>query len=271
MPTELTPAEVSARLSKPKKPKVEPVAEIAPVVETPEPEPIPAPTPEPESGPESWDSPEIADLQLNWPQAETMRELGVPLSKEELGKAAHELVDTIIRIRELEDEKKSAADRIKGLIGDQETKQNRLTVLIDRGTDEKDVPCVWVFGIRGRDDAGKFIRDGNMKTLVRKDSGDVVEVRAVTDSDRQMCLPIPEEPEEPTGTLVDAADDPYMQGRVARAKGEGVEKCPYDTEGDEAKQHYDRQDWLEGWREEPVLVLDSAEDAETPAQEGGEA
>lgn len=269
MPTELTPAEVSARLSKPKKPKPEPVAEIAPVVETPEPEPTPAPTPEPESGPESWESPDIADLQLNWPKAETMRQLGVPLSKEELYNAAHSLVDTIQRISELEYEKKDSVDRIKSLILTQEKEQSRLIVLIDRGTDEKDVPCVWVFGVRGRDDAGRFIRDGNMKTLVRKDSGDVVEVKAVTDSDRQMSLPIPDpDSEEPTGVLVDGADDPYIQGRVARAKGEAEDACPYGNDGSDTSQDEDRQDWMDGWKEEPVMILDT-EPAETPTQEGG--
>ena len=218
---ELTPEEVSARLSKPKKSKVEPVAEIAPIADTPEPDPAPAPpepAPEP-TGPESWESADIADLQLNWPTSETMRQLGVPLSKEELGKAAHELVDTIRRIGELEDEKKDAVDRIKSLILAQEKEQNRLIVLVERGSDEKDVPCAWVFGIRGRDDDGRFIRDGNMKTLVRKDTGEVVEIRAVTDDDRQMNLPIPDAPEaDPVGTTVDGADDPYMQGRVARGR-----------------------------------------------------
>lgn len=145
----------------------------------------------PVEGPEAWDSKRVQDLQLNWPKSETVRQLGVPLSKEELGKAAHELVDTIRRIGELEDEKKQAADRIRSLILSQERDQNRLIALVERGADEKDVPCVWVFSVRGRDDFGEFITDGNYKTLVRKDTGEVVECRAVTEEDRQMQMEIP--------------------------------------------------------------------------------
>jgi len=253
-------------------------------------EPIPPPPP-----PEAWDSPEIQSLQLNWPKAETVRELGVPLTRDELGQAARELAATIGMIDELEEQKKSAVDAIKQKIAEQEAVQHRLAMLVNRGADEKPVPCVWVFGVSGRNDTGRFIRDDNMKTLVRKDTGDVVEIRGITNDDRQMSL-LPDEPEESpkekgrrahadglciadcpfepdsdaafawiegykesagndaAGVLVDAADDPYMQGRAARAKGEPRETCPYDTEGDD-----DRNDWLDGWDDASVLTLDAAE------------
>lgn len=257
-------------------------------------QPVAEPTPPPPP-PEAWDSPEIQSLQLNWPKAETVRDLGVPLTRDELGQAARELAATIGMIDVLEERKKSAVDAIKQEIAEQEATQHRLAMLVNRGADEKPVSCVWVFAVAGRNDAGQFVRDDNMKTLVRKDTGDVVEIRAITNDDRQMNL-LSDEPEEespkekgrrahadglciadcpfqpdsdaafawiegfneasgddPVGVLVDAADDPYTQGRVARAKGESRETCPYDTEGDD-----DRNDWLAGWDEEPVLTLDAA-------------
>lgn len=58
---------------------------------------------------------------------------------------------------------------------------------------------------------------------------------------------------EPVGTLVNGADDPYIQGRIARAKGEAADSCPYDAEGEGDE----RADWLEGWTAEPAWKLET--------------
>ena len=50
-------------------------------------------------------------------------------------------------------------------------------------------------------------------------------------------------------TLVDAADDPFMQGKMARAKGESAESCPYN-------QCDDKAEWIEGFNHEPVWRLE---------------
>ena len=58
-------------------------------------------------------------------------------------------------------------------------------------------------------------------------------------------------------TLVDAADDPYTLGRVARAKGESADSCPYDL--NDPSQDDDRMDWFEGFNDNEVWKLEDDE------------
>lgn len=60
-------------------------------------------------------------------------------------------------------------------------------------------------------------------------------------------------------TLVNAADDPFMQGKMARAKGESTDACPYDWS--DPAQDDDRADWIEGFNHEPVWRLEDDDDA----------
>ncbi|MES2706101.1 MAG: hypothetical protein V4726_05795 [Verrucomicrobiota bacterium] len=171
---------------------------------------------------EAWDSEEILSLQINWNEKTETREIGVPLTKEEISQAANLLADTVTEIRELEAAKKASADHYKGLITDQEKIQNRQSDLIRRGTEAKPVPCRWMWEIAGRDDTGAFIRDGNYKTLIRLDTGGVVETKPITADERQMGLPLEEaaapaeEEPEISESAVGAA---YDKGFVARAHG----------------------------------------------------
>lgn len=147
---------------------------------------------------EAWDAPEIQALQINWQEKAETRELGVPLTREEIQDHATKLADTVTEIRELEDAKKASADHYKALITDQEKIQNRVSALIRQGHDVKPVPCAWIFEVAGRDDAGKFIRDPNYKTIIRKDTGAVIEVKPITADERQMGLPLDDATEAET-------------------------------------------------------------------------
>jgi hypothetical protein len=142
---------------------------------------------------EPWDSPKIQSFQLNWQGKEETREIGVPLTREEIQDHATKLADTVTTIQELEDEKKINADRINAQIKEQEKIQNRVSALIRQGHNTKPVPCIWLFELAGRNDSGAFIRDPCYKTIIRKDTGAVIEVKPITHEERQMSLPLEEE------------------------------------------------------------------------------
>ena len=207
---------------------------------------------------EPWDSEDIAALQINWQSKSETREIGVPLTREEIQDHATTLADTVTTIQELEDEKKINGDRINGAIKEQEKIQNRVSALIRQGHDTKPVPCVWLFEIAGRNDSGAFIRDANYKTIIRQDTGAVIEVKPITNEERQMGLPLEEEAEgfSLDGDLPPAvtalSHDPVSQtdleacydcGINARNQGEGSHNNPYP---DQTKQH---TAWQNGWED----------------------
>lgn len=192
---------------------------------------------------EAWDSEEILSLQIPWNEKAETREIGVPLSKEELQDAANKLADTIVEVHELEARKKASADHFKGLIVDQEEAQNRLSSLIRKGVQAKPVPCRWLYEVRGRDDAGAFIRDVNYKTLIRLDKGEAVETKPITAEERQMALPLGEDTAAPLQPDQQAVSDAYHCGYAARGAGTQEGENPHPRASRE------RDAWLDGWRD----------------------
>lgn len=218
-----TPAEIE-QIAAASAAAIAPTPEPAPIeipetaeLDDPAAEPHEAPASESPAAPvivlEPWDSEEIQSLQINWQAKSETREIGVPLTREEIQDHATKLADTVTEIRELEDAKKANADRYKALITDQEKIQNRVSALIRQGHDTKPVPCVWLFEVAGRNDVGQFIRDPNYKTIIRKDTGAVIEVKPITADERQMGLPLDdegpqppdEEPDDEAAALAEAA------------------------------------------------------------------
>ncbi|MES2706376.1 MAG: hypothetical protein V4726_07210 [Verrucomicrobiota bacterium] len=157
-------------------------------------------------------------LKIEWPQSTAMRELSVTLTDEE----AHEQALIIFRemghAESLKQEKKATAKEFDSKIEAVEKEIAELIGIVREKKLRREVPCRWIFEAHGLDADGAPKHHSGMKTLVRDDTGEAVEVSPITQDDRQMVLPIGDE--EAHGLNV---------GRLAEL-GYTVEETPDDIE-----------------------------------------
>ena len=71
--------------------------------------------------------------------------------------------------------------------------QNKYSNIVSDGKEERSVECRWIYECSGIDShSGKEIYHPEKKTLIRLDTGKVVEVRDILQDERQMSL-LPDE------------------------------------------------------------------------------
>jgi hypothetical protein len=165
------------------------------------------------SGP--WAVPQVAEIQADWPSRRQPVTLSVKLEESEVVEQAHILTAALAGLDIIKSEAKSSADAYKARQEEQQNTINRSRTLIDRGTEDRLVECVWVYETAGLDAEGRVIIDSDRRTLVRLDTGEVVRHERIPEEDRQLSL-FPEEPdavnEEPvpddSAEFADLADDP---------------------------------------------------------------
>lgn len=130
---------------------------------------------------------------IPWPESTETRELNVDLTDEEAHEEALKLIHQLQRVDKLGKEKKASAKEFDTQIGEAETEIARLQAIVLSKQDRREVACHWVFEANGLNDLGNANHHTGMKTLVRDDTGTVVEVLPITGDDRQMVLPISDE------------------------------------------------------------------------------
>ena len=143
-----------------------------------------------------------------YPEVSEPRALKVILDAKEREALTQELARSIGEIAQLEDEKKSSASNFKYKIEEKQSRQGRLSLLITDGYEQRSVESKWEFETSGVDESGKPIHHPEFKTLFRSDTGEVVEVMAMTDYDferRELALGNTKAEPEP---VIDDGDEP---------------------------------------------------------------
>lgn len=132
-----------------------------------------------------------------WPEATETRNLRCIVKPDEIQQLAREQSEIIQQVATLEDQKKASASEYKARIEEKQGRGSRIAGIIISGQTDREVKCSWRFETCGIDAAsGEMIYHPEKKTLIREDTGEVVEVRDITQDERQMALPMSEE--EPT-------------------------------------------------------------------------
>jgi len=183
------------------------------------------------SGP--WAVPQVAEIQADWPARRQPVTLSVKLEEDEIVEQAHILTAALNGLDIIKSEAKSSADAYKARQEEQQNTINRSRTLIDRGTEDRSVECVWVYETAGLDEEGRVIIDSDRRTLVRLDTGEVVRHERIPEEDRQLSL-FPEEPdavnEEPvpddSAEFADLADDPDEFAEEAAQETAAEEEAP---------------------------------------------
>lgn len=152
------------------------------------------------------------------------RSLICTLTDEERRNYGIKLATTLEDIENVEAEKKRSADHFKDRVGGLQATADDLRRKVSTGQEWRDVECVV-----------KFCEpDKAHKQIVRTDTGEVVSTEIMTESDKQLKLPI-----------ADEQLTPEELGRRAQRDGKGQEDNPFDADTEED----DHAAWLGGWED----------------------
>jgi hypothetical protein len=145
-----------------------------------------------------------------WPENKEKRILEVQLLSQERLAIAEENARLGNEKDQLEDNKKAAASRYKAQIEDVEARIRLNNTYVSTGRRDKEVTCEWLYEVAGFDSSGCLIEHADKKTLVRTDTGESVEIRDISENERQAALPLEDATDEETeGTAapVEVGDD----------------------------------------------------------------
>ena len=131
-------------------------------------------------------------VRLDWPEATEVRPLDTDLSDEQLVERGMSLVMHLGEAESLANQKKSSAERFKVLIEEQQEIIDTLSLTIRAKKDRVETLCRWHFQTNGVNEIGELLFHSELKTLVRDDTGAVVEIKPITADDRQLHLQLGE-------------------------------------------------------------------------------
>lgn len=120
-----------------------------------------------------------------------VRELSCTLTESELLARGEAMADAELQIEQLKAERAGVTEQIKN----QRVLRRKLAGVIDSGTEKREVRCAWI---------EDFVH--NCFHLVRQDTGEVIDTRAMTADDRQEAL-FDGKPKQPTGEETVDLDD----------------------------------------------------------------
>lgn len=101
--------------------------------------------------------------------------LPVQLTDEERLELAKALTDRLAKLKELEEERKREAQRLKFDMDAEETQVDYLAKCVSTGEEEREVECEVVYNLPVR----------GMKQVIRLDTMDVVDEKEMTDQDKR--------------------------------------------------------------------------------------
>lgn len=134
----------------------------------------------------------------SWPESVEKRPLFVVLNQQELEMSARKLAQTVADICRLERDAKASASQWKARIETVCAEQAHLSTIVTEGREERPIECQWIYETAGADAAtGEMIFHPDKKTLIRKDTNEVLEIRDISSDERQMSLLPEESPQEP--------------------------------------------------------------------------
>ena len=132
-------------------------------------------------------------FRADWPESTETRELNVSLTDDQIIEQSRVLIDKLREVETLTAAKKASADNYKTRIEEVEQKIEDVSIVVKSGKDRRQVPCRWLWQTNNFDASGAAIFHSEMKTLIREDTGEVVEVKPITFEDRQVNLPLGDE------------------------------------------------------------------------------
>jgi len=135
-------------------------------------------------------------IRQDWPEATETRELTIKLSDASRIDVMMDYFKQQDRVTGLEILKKSTAKDFDSRIDEAEKTLHDLAESTKTGTMRGSVHCVWHFETNGRDVNGDSIYHSGTKTLVRSDTGEVVEIKPISQEDRQMTMPLTDEEQQ---------------------------------------------------------------------------
>lgn len=127
---------------------------------------------------------------IEWPESTETRELDVSLSDEEAAERGKTLVQCLKEKASLVSQKKASAKEYDATIETVEEQIEKYSTVVQTQVERRAILCKWLHEVNGFDKDGKEIRHSEVKTLVRVDSGALVEVKPITSEERQMVLPL---------------------------------------------------------------------------------
>lgn len=138
----------------------------------------------------------------DWPEVTETRRLGVNLTEGDIVEKSRQLIRGLRKIEELSAEKKASALRYAALIEEEEKGVEDASQIVNTGKDSKEVLCRWEYEVNDYDAEQFPIYHSGLKTLVRQDTLETVEIKPITADDRQMTLSIESDPEADRAALL---------------------------------------------------------------------
>lgn len=135
-------------------------------------------------------------IRQDWPEATETRELTTKLTDSSRIVVVMDYFKQQARVEGLQREKKAAAKEFDNEIDAAEKVMNDLADSVKTGTARGSVLCTWLFEVNSLDPDGKPIYHSGTKTLVRSDTGEVVEIKPISQEDRQMTMPLTDEEQQ---------------------------------------------------------------------------
>jgi len=144
-----------------------------------------------------------------WPDNREKRLLEIVLNKDERITIAEANAKLGEEKDQLEANKKASASRYKAQIEDVDARIRLNNTYVSTGRQDRQVECYWLYEVAGFDTDGSPIENADRKTLVRADTGGVVEIVGITENERQAALPLGDDPLDEDGDAqpVEVGDD----------------------------------------------------------------
>jgi len=131
-------------------------------------------------------------IRQQWPESTETRTLQVTLPDTEVIERAQLLCKELREADDLANQKKASADHYKARIEAKEKEIEDSKAVVTSCKEDRPIVCRWIFETNGFTNEGAAIYHSEMKTLVRDDTGEYVAAMPITQSDRQMVLPLDE-------------------------------------------------------------------------------
>lgn len=128
---------------------------------------------------------ETSTADWKWPEVTETRELIIKFSPEDEHALLKKIADKVGERDSKETAKSAMTAQFNGEIKRLDKEISELSTEARVGGGTSDVACRWVFETAGANEAGELIPDASHKTLVRIDTGKVVQVSKLTTEDRQ--------------------------------------------------------------------------------------
>jgi hypothetical protein len=141
-----------------------------------------------------------------WPEVKESRSLPCKLGQAELSEKSDEMARHQLEVNNIEAAKKSANSHFKAKLDEKAAQLTGLAQAIADRAEYRSVKCEWRFEQAGFDSDRNPVFHPEQKTLVRLDTGEAVEVRPITDAERQMKLNLEDPSQSEAGEPVTYAE-----------------------------------------------------------------